>query len=139
MKRDLEILPSGDQTEIGEKGINLSGGQKARISLARAVYSDKDTILMDDPLSALDANVKKRIFKLVIMRKLVHKTRVLVTHAVDFLHLADSIVCLKNGKIEFQGSFEDVKGHPYLKELIKIHKGHQLDRSNLFHEEKKQT
>ena len=67
----------------------MSGGQKARIGLARAVYADKQLILMDDPLSALDANVKKRIFKLVLMRKLARKTRILVTHAVDFLHLAD--------------------------------------------------
>ena len=69
--------------------------------MARAVYADKDIFLMDDPLSALDANVKKRIFKLVFMRKLAQKTRVLVTHAVDFLHLADSIICLKEGRIEF--------------------------------------
>jgi ABC-type bacteriocin/lantibiotic exporter with double-glycine peptidase domain len=62
LTRDLEILPAGDMTEIGEKGINLSGGQKARVSLARAVYSDKSIILMDDPISALDANVKKKIF-----------------------------------------------------------------------------
>ena len=56
-------------TEIGEKGINLSGGQKARVSLARAVYSDKAIMLMDDPISALDANVKKKIFKNVFMDK----------------------------------------------------------------------
>lgn len=62
MTRDLEILPAGDLTEIGEKGINLSGGQKARVSLARAVYSEKDIILMDDPISALDADVRKKIF-----------------------------------------------------------------------------
>ena len=86
---------------------------------------------MDDPLSALDANVKKKIFKQVIMRKLARKTRVLVTHAVDFLHLADTIVCLKHGNIEFQGKFEDVKSNPYLMELIKIHKGHAVDRENL--------
>ena len=63
LERDLEILPAGDTTEIGEKGINLSGGQKARISLARAVYSEAEVVVMDDPISALDANVKKKIFK----------------------------------------------------------------------------
>jgi ABC-type bacteriocin/lantibiotic exporter with double-glycine peptidase domain len=76
-------------TEIGEKGINLSGGQKARIGLARAVYSDRDLIIMDDPISALDANVKKKIFKSVFMKKFAKKTRILVTHAIDFLHLVD--------------------------------------------------
>ena len=89
LRRDLEILPGGDLTEIGEKGINLSGGQKARVGLARAVYSDRDLILMDDPISALDANVKKKIFKNVFMRKFAKKTRILVTHAIDFLHLVD--------------------------------------------------
>jgi ATP-binding cassette subfamily C (CFTR/MRP) protein 1 len=62
LTRDLEILPAGDRTEIGEKGINLSGGQKARISLARAVYSDRQILLMDDPISALDSHVRKKIF-----------------------------------------------------------------------------
>jgi ABC-type bacteriocin/lantibiotic exporter with double-glycine peptidase domain len=65
LEKDLEILPAGDMTEIGEKGINLSGGQKARVSLACAVYADSDIILMDDPISALDANVRKQIFKQV--------------------------------------------------------------------------
>ena len=65
LERDLEILPAGDQTEIGEKGINLSGGQKARVSLARACYSKSDIVMMDDPISALDANVRKKIFKQV--------------------------------------------------------------------------
>ncbi len=100
MTRDLEILPSGDLTEIGEKGINLSGGQKARVGLARAIYANKDLILLDDPISALDANVKKSIFKNVIMGELKTKTRILVTHAIDFLHLADKIIVIKDGKIE---------------------------------------
>jgi ATP-binding cassette subfamily C (CFTR/MRP) protein 1 len=58
LERDLEILPAGDLTEIGEKGINMSGGQKARISLARSIYANKDIYLMDDPISAVDANVR---------------------------------------------------------------------------------
>jgi ABC-type bacteriocin/lantibiotic exporter with double-glycine peptidase domain len=97
LTRDLEILPAGDQTEIGEKGINLSGGQKARLGLARAVYADRDLILMDDPISALDANVKKKIFQNVFQGALGDKTRVLVTHAVDFIHLVDLVVMLKDG------------------------------------------
>jgi len=59
----LQILPASDLTEIGEKGINLSGGQKARISLARAVYANTQIVLMDDPISALDANVRKKVFQ----------------------------------------------------------------------------
>lgn len=106
MERDLEILPAGDSTEIGEKGINLSGGQKARVSLARAVYSEAEIILMDDPISALDANVKKKIFKEVFQGLLKNKTRILVTHAVDFLHLADRLVIMKDGKIQAQGTMQ---------------------------------
>ena len=66
---------------------------------------------MDDPISALDANVKKKIFKLVFMRALSNKTRVLVTHAVDFLHFADSIILLKGGSIVFKGPYEQVKSN----------------------------
>lgn len=69
------------------------------MSLARAVYSDRQIMLMDDPISALDANVKKKIFKEVFMKRFKDKTRVLVTHAVDFLHLVDTIVLLHKGKI----------------------------------------
>jgi len=97
LTRDINILPAGDATEIGEKGINLSGGQKARLSLARAVYADKDLILLDDPISALDANVKKKIFKNLLLNHLKNKTRILVTHAVDFLHLVDRILVIKEG------------------------------------------
>lgn len=98
-------MPAGDLTEIGEKGINLSGGQKARISLARAVYADTDIIMMDDPISALDANVRKKIFTKVIVGMLKEKTRILVTHAVDFLHLSDKIIVLNDGKIQAIGTF----------------------------------
>jgi ATP-binding cassette, subfamily C (CFTR/MRP), member 1 len=125
--RDLEILPAGDQTEIGEKGINLSGGQKARLSLARAVYANKDLVLMDDPISALDANVKKRIFQKVFNGLLRKKTRVLVTHAVDFLHLVDKIIILNQGQIVVQGSYDEIKEHPYMLKLKEIHSAHHKE------------
>ena len=88
-------------TEIGEKGINLSGGQKARISLARAVYQNSDILLMDDPISALDVHVRKEIINGICQKK----TRVLVTHAVDYLHLSDKIVVMKEGRITAFGTY----------------------------------
>jgi ABC-type bacteriocin/lantibiotic exporter with double-glycine peptidase domain len=121
LERDLEILPKGDQTEIGERGVNLSGGQKARISLARAVYADRDIILMDDPISALDSNTRKKIFKRGFKDMLNGKTRVLCTHAIDFLHLADRVVVIKKGEIVVQGEYSDVKDHPSVQEIINIH------------------
>lgn len=108
LERDLEILSNGDLTEIGEKGINLSGGQKARVGLARAVYAQRDIYLMDDPISALDANVRKKIFMNVIMDHLAGKTRLLVTHAIDFVHLADKIIFMDKGRIVDQGTFEQL-------------------------------
>ena len=71
---DLDMLEGGDLTEIGEKGINLSGGQKARLSIARALYSNRDIVFMDDPLSALDAHVKRRVFDQVFVREMEGKT-----------------------------------------------------------------
>jgi ATP-binding cassette subfamily C (CFTR/MRP) protein 1 len=82
-------------------------------------------MLMDDPISALDANVKKKIFKSVFMKKFRTKTRVLVTHAVDFLHLVDTIILLKKGRIVLKGSFKDLKDSDYLKEVMSIHKSNQ--------------
>ncbi|KAK2503012.1 hypothetical protein MC885_017373, partial [Smutsia gigantea] len=83
LDQDLEILPFGDMTEIGERGLNLSGGQKQRISLARAVYSDRELYLLDDPLSAVDAHVGKHIFEECIKKTLRGKTVVLVTHQLQ--------------------------------------------------------
>jgi ABC-type multidrug transport system fused ATPase/permease subunit len=82
--RDLEILEFGDETEIGEKGVNLSGGQKARISLARAIYSNVTILLLDDPLSAVDAPTAKFLMEEAICGRLVKgRTVILVTHAVS--------------------------------------------------------
>lgn len=99
LETDIKLMPAGDLTEIGEKGINLSGGQKARVSLARAVYKRPDVIFMDDPISALDAHTRKSIFEDVFQGILKDSTRVLVTHAVDFMHLADKIVIMNDGKV----------------------------------------
>lgn len=80
MTRDISIFGKGVETVIGERGINVSGGQKARISLARAIYSDADIILLDDPLSAVDPEVANKIFFECIRDALKHKIVILVTH-----------------------------------------------------------
>ncbi|PAV74681.1 hypothetical protein WR25_19463 isoform C [Diploscapter pachys] len=110
LKPDLKILPSGDMTEIGEKGINLSGGQKARISLARAVYQNLDVYLLDDPLSAVDAHVGRHIFEKVIGTSgiLRNKTRILVTHGLVYTQKTDQIVVLDEGRISEMGSFNEL-------------------------------
>uniref|UniRef100_A0A9J7XYZ3 ATP-binding cassette, sub-family C (CFTR/MRP), member 3 n=1 Tax=Cyprinus carpio carpio TaxID=630221 RepID=A0A9J7XYZ3_CYPCA len=107
---DLEVLPGGDQTEIGEKGINLSGGQRQRVSLARALYSDADVYLLDDPLSAVDAHVAKHIFDKVIGPEgaLKGKTRILVTHGISFLPQVDNILVMVDGRVSEMGSYQDL-------------------------------
>ncbi|KAK1162182.1 canalicular multispecific organic anion transporter 2-like isoform X1 [Acipenser oxyrinchus oxyrinchus] len=107
---DLEVLPGGDQTEIGEKGINLSGGQKQRVSIARSLYSEADVYLLDDPLSAVDAHVAKHIFDKVIGPEglLKDKTRILVTHGITFLPQVDNIVVLVGGSVSEMGSYQEL-------------------------------
>src|SRR5205823_1396202 len=101
LKPDFDLLPARDMTEIGEKGINLSGGQKHRVSLARAVYQESDVYLLDDPLSAVDAHVAQQLFTEVIGPKglLSKKTRLLATHHISFLKDVDHILVMSEGKI----------------------------------------
>ncbi|XP_036912752.1 ATP-binding cassette sub-family C member 3 isoform X3 [Sturnira hondurensis] len=110
---DLEVLPGRDKTEIGEKGINLSGGQRQRVSLARAVYSDADIFLLDDPLSAVDPHVAKHIFDQVIGPEgvLARKTRVLVTHSLSFLPQMDFIIVLADGQVSEVGTYSVLLQH----------------------------
>ncbi|KAK4704538.1 lysophospholipase, partial [Phenoliferia sp. Uapishka_3] len=105
---DLAMLPYGDLTEIGEKGITLSGGQKQRVNIARALYFNADIILLDDPLSAVDAHVGKHLFDNAICGSLAGKTRVLVTHALHFLHQVDYILCIEHGKLLQQGTYDEL-------------------------------
>ncbi|XP_025100797.1 LOW QUALITY PROTEIN: canalicular multispecific organic anion transporter 2-like [Pomacea canaliculata] len=110
LKADLDMFAAGDQTEIGEKGINLSGGQKLRVTLARAVYYNADVYLLDDPLSAVDTHVGKHIFKEVIgpTGMLQKKTRVMVTHGVNWLPACDVIVVMDNGRIAHTGTYQEL-------------------------------
>ena len=98
---DISALPAGDNTEIGERGINLSGGQKARICLARAVYAKTDVYLLDDPLSSVDNHVANHIFTQCFQKLLKGKTRILVTHRHNFLDRVDRILELRDGEIYF--------------------------------------
>eukprot|EP01039_Chlorochromonas_danica_P003955 gene3955-4327_t len=108
LEEDIKILPGGLQTQIGEKGINLSGGQKARVALARAVYRDADIYLLDDPLSAVDAHVAQFLFHECVRRALAGKTRILVTHHVHLLPHCDRVIVLVDGEVKVQGTYAEV-------------------------------
>ncbi len=126
LKHDLDILGDGDQTEIGEKGITLSGGQKARIGIARAVYHDADIYLLDDPLAAVDAHVGKHIFeKCIVDELLLNKSGtsvqsekkssvILITNAIQYLsdENVDKIIVLDDGCIAEVGSYKELSDDP---------------------------
>ncbi|KAF9294213.1 Canalicular multispecific organic anion transporter 2, partial [Mortierella antarctica] len=107
---DIDMLPAGDQTEIGERGINLSGGQKQRISLVRAAYMDADIYLLDDPLSAVDAHVDQHLWHNLIGPDglLKDKTRLLITHGIQHLNEADKIVVMNGGSISEIGQYHEL-------------------------------
>lgn len=109
---DLKQLSGGDMTEIGERGINLSGGQKQRITIARALYADSDIVLFDDCLSALDAEVGRKVFYGAIKHHLKGKTVVLVTHQTSVLPDVDEILLIKNGQLVLQGPHKGINKDP---------------------------
>ncbi|XP_042949303.1 ABC transporter C family member 3-like isoform X6 [Carya illinoinensis] len=123
LKKDLEILLFGDQTIIGERGINLSGGQKQRIQIARALYHDADIYLFDDPFSAVDAHTGSHLFKECLLGLLSSKTVIYVTHQVEFLPAADLILVMKDGRITQAGKYNDIlnSGTDFM-ELVGAHK-----------------
>ncbi|CAH3112435.1 unnamed protein product [Porites lobata] len=108
LKKDLKLFHSGDSTLVGERGVVLSGGQKARISLARAVYYDADIYLLDDPLSAVDTHVGRKLFDKCISEFLEHKICILVTHQVQYLKDATSIFCLQEGCCVGEGTMSNL-------------------------------
>ncbi|XP_073318323.1 ATP-binding cassette sub-family C member 4-like [Pagrus major] len=109
LKRDMELLPDGDLTLIGDRGATLSGGQKARVNLARAVYQDADIYLLDDPLSAVDAEVGRHLFEQCICGLLRNKPRILVTHQLQYLKAVDQILVLKEGHMVAKGTYTELQ------------------------------
>ncbi|XP_050594410.1 ATP-binding cassette sub-family C member 4-like isoform X2 [Bombus affinis] len=107
--KDFQQFNYGDRTLVGDRGASLSGGQRARINLARAVYRNADIYLLDDPLSAVDTHVGKQLFNECIKNYLRNKTRILVTHQVQYLKDCDYIILLNNGKIECEGTFAEIQ------------------------------
>ena len=109
LTRDIELWPDGDKTVVGERGMSLSGGQKARINLARAVYRQADIYLLDDPLSAVDAHVGRHLFDNCIKLFLKNKIVILVTHQLQYLPTADQILILDHGVIQGVGTYESLR------------------------------
>ncbi|NXG68980.1 MRP7 protein, partial [Baryphthengus martii] len=128
---DLNILPAGDQTEVGENGVTLSGGQKARLALARAVYQEKELYLLDDPLAAVDADVANHLMQKCILGVLKHKTRILCTHRTEFLKKADVLLLIDNGRVVKTGTPADilplVEAFPKFKDMDKRQKAKAPD------------
>jgi ABC-type multidrug transport system fused ATPase/permease subunit len=105
---DLEILPNGDSTEIGERGITVSGGQKQRLNIARAIYFNAELVLMDDPLSAVDAHVGRHIMDKAICGLLKDRCRILATHQLHVLSRCDRIVVMEEGRIHAVDTFDNL-------------------------------
>uniref|UniRef100_A0A1B6EFU5 Cystic fibrosis transmembrane conductance regulator n=1 Tax=Clastoptera arizonana TaxID=38151 RepID=A0A1B6EFU5_9HEMI len=109
LRPDFEQFPYGDKTIVGERGVSLSGGQRARINLARAVYKQADIYLLDDPLSAVDTHVGKHLFEDCITGFLKNKTCILITHQLQYLTNVEHIVFLENSKIQAEGNYQEVQ------------------------------
>ncbi|XP_046974021.1 uncharacterized protein LOC124540463 [Vanessa cardui] len=125
---DFKQFPYGDLSLVGERGVSLSGGQRARINLARAVYREADIYLLDDPLSAVDAKVGRQLFEGCIQKYLSGRTRILVTHQVHFLKAADFIIVLSEGSIKNMGSYDDlVKSEIEFSSLVSDDKEKKVD------------
>ncbi|XP_048803870.1 ATP-binding cassette sub-family C member 8 isoform X3 [Lagopus muta] len=111
LQPDIDILPHGDQTQIGERGINLSGGQRQRISVARALYQQTNVVFLDDPFSALDIHLSDHLMQEGILKMLREdkRTVVLVTHKLQYLPHADWIIAMKDGYIQREGTLKDIQ------------------------------
>ncbi|XP_033761066.1 multidrug resistance-associated protein 4-like isoform X2 [Pecten maximus] len=129
LHKDMDMMPQGDSTLIGDRGVSLSGGQRARVSLARALYMDADIYLLDDPLSAVDAAVSRHLFENVIQGVLKSKPVILVTHQLQFLAEADEVLILKDGDCLGKGTFEEMASSGVdFSSLLKTEKDEEEDQ-----------
>ena len=118
LTEDFQRFPNGDQTVVGERGAVLSGGQRARVSLARAVYVDADLYLLDDPLSAVDFKVGRHIFEKCIKGLLGEKTRLLNSHQEQHMQDADLVIVLHKGRVLGMGTFAKLQRKGILNSTI---------------------
>lgn len=132
LKMDLKLFPKGDLTQIGERGISLSGGQQARVSLARAVYADADIYLLDDTLSAVDSKVGQQIFQNCFSGILADRLRILVTHQVQYLETVDHILLFDKGEVISEGTYNQLsKNDTFFSKLITDEGKSDKQRSSL--------
>ncbi|KAL9956481.1 hypothetical protein ACROYT_G037962 [Oculina patagonica] len=142
LTEDIQQFPDCDQTVVGERGEVLSGGQRARVSLARAVYVDADLYLLDDPLSTVDLKVSQHIFEKCIKDLLGDKTRVLISHQEQHMKQADEVIVLYKGRVLEKGSFAELQEKSVLNTTIdplykKVLKGKQSEKSFVWENEEK--
>ena len=130
LQKDIARFTKYDLTEIGQRGVILSGGQRARVSLARAIYSDADIYLLDDPLSAVDAKVGKHLFERCIKEFLDGRIRILVTHQLQFLKQADNIAIMRNGSVVYQGLYSPTENDKQVASYFLSQTKHDLNVEN---------
>ncbi|KAJ8668690.1 hypothetical protein QAD02_010353 [Eretmocerus hayati] len=118
LDEDIRRFPQGDDTFVGENGTALSGGQSSRINLARAVYRDAEIYLLDDPFSAVDTRVCKQIFEKCVNTLLEGKTRMIVTHNLSLIRKSDEIIFFKNGRVDFQGPYNNAQSNNEVAKLL---------------------
>lgn len=132
LQEDIKSFDDGVEKILTENGANLSGGQKLRINLARAFYKDRDIYLLDDPFSALDIHVACEIIENALLVDLSDKTRIVVTHSIQYLKYADRIMYMKEGHIEFLGSFSEFQSTQQFEDLVNsLHKTDNLSPADM--------
>ncbi|ALC45339.1 CG11897 [Drosophila busckii] len=129
LAKDLQLLPAADRTIVGERGVSLSGGQKARVNLARAVYRQADIYLLDDPLSAVDTQVGKHIFEKCIREFLGNKICILVTHQLQYLTAAEHLLLMSGGQIVAEGSYQQLNSSKQFEFLNQAQQQHATSGS----------